>query len=38
MKKKGMNMYDDKHSLKPSKFGLGIFVIVMVSVILIQVL
>ena len=36
MKTKDLNMYDDKHSLKPSKFGLGIFVFVMVSFILIQ--
>ena len=36
MKTKDLNMYHDKHSLKPSKFGLGIFVIVMVSFILIQ--
>ena len=36
MKKKNSNMYHDKQSLKPSKFGLGIFVIVMISVILIQ--
>jgi hypothetical protein len=37
MKKKDSNKYYDKHSLKPSKLGLGIFFIVMVSVFLIQV-
>jgi hypothetical protein len=37
MTKKHLNICNHKTSLKPSKFGLGIFVIVMVSVILIQV-
>jgi hypothetical protein len=37
MKKKDLNLYDDKPRLKSRKFGLDIFVIVMVSVILIQV-
>jgi len=37
MKKKHLNICNHKTGLKPSKFGLGIFVIVMVSVILIQV-
>lgn len=37
MKKKDLNIYNDKPHLKSSKFGLGIFIIVMVSVILIQV-